>query len=322
METKTGADAHLGQGFKVGHWTDESAPTGCTVVLPPLGNVASCDIRGSSPSSRELAHLDPDRKLTEVHGILLTGGSAFGLAAAQGVVDWLVERGIGYQTGLTPVPIVPAAVIFDMAAGDANTRPQPEAGRAACEAAVEGRVQTGRVGVGAGATVGKWAGREYLAPGGIGIASVEDDDEKVSALAVVNAVGDVIDDDGRVVAGTSAPNAHERSFRPSFAAPASPGDTELAGPKAESGNLATNTVLAVLTIDATLDKRDVRWLAARGSDGITIAVRPAHTRYDGDVVFGVAAPSSDRRARPPNLDVLGHLATRAVAAAVRNAVSG
>ena len=306
MNIVTGTNAHLGEGFKVGHWTNPEAGTGCTVVLPPLGNVSSVDIRGSSPSSRELAHLDPDRKLTEIHGIVLTGASAFGLATAQGVVDWLVDKGIGYQTGLTPVPIVPAAVIFDLAAGSADTRPPPEAGWAACEAAVEGRVETGRIGAGAGATVGKWAGREYLSPGGLGVAFAEDGAERVAALAVVNSVGDVIDDDGRVVAGTSAPNADSLSFRPSFAAP----PAEEAG-DASSTDMPTNTVLAVITTPATLDKRDVRWLAARGSDGITVAVRPAHTRYDGDVVFGVAAPSGDRLdAPPPNLDVLGHLATR------------
>lgn len=300
--------ATLGEGFKVGHWTNQDSPTGCTVVMPPPGNVTSCDIRGSSPSTRELAHLNLDRKLTEVHGILLTGGSAFGLAAAEGVVDWLSERSIGYQTGLVPVPIVPAAVIFDLAAGDPNVRPGRDAGRAACDAASEGAVPTGRVGAGAGATVGKWAGREYLSPGGLGVASLTDGPESVAALAVVNAVGDVVGDDGRVIAGSTAPDADSRTaFRPAFPPP------EPIAP--------ANTVLAIVTTNAALDKREVRWLAARGSDGITISVRPAHTRYDGDVVFATAAPPEDAAtATAPNLDVLGHLATRAVATAVRNAV--
>ena len=289
----------LGFGFSVGHWTDPDARTGCTVILPPAGNVSSVDIRGSSPSSRELAHLDPERKLTEVHGILLTGGSAFGLAAAEGVVDWLAERGIGYQTGVTPVPIVPAAVIFDLGFGSSSVRPGPEGGRAACDDARQDGIETGRVGVGAGATVGKWAGREYLAPGGVGIAMVERDGEAVSAIAVANSVGDILAADGSVVAGTSAPDPH-------YAGP--PGAPEA----------PANTVLAVVATRANLEKRDVRFLAARGSDGMTISVRPAHTRYDGDVVFGVAAP--DETGRVPNLDVLGHLATEAVAEAIRNAV--
>ena len=309
MKSVSRGSATLGEGFKVGHWTNEVVPTGCTVIMPPPGNVTSCDIRGSSPSSRELAHLDPDRKLTEVHAILLTGGSAFGLAAAEGVVDWLSERKIGYQTGLVPVPIVPAAVIFDLAAADPQARPGRDAGRAACDSASEGAVAIGRVGAGAGATVGKWAGREYLVPGGLGVAELEDGSERVAALAVVNAVGDVIGEDGRVVAGSSAPGADSRAaFRPEFPPPA---------PDAPA-----NTVLAVIATTAALDKREVRWLAARGSDGITISVRPAHTRYDGDVVFAVSTPSEDAgEAPPPNLDVLGHLATQAVAAAVRDAVA-
>lgn len=288
----------LGFGFKVGHWTDAAAKTGCTVVLPPLGNVSSVDIRGSSPSSRELAHLDPERKLTEVHGILLTGGSAFGLAAADGVVQWLAERDIGYRTLVAAVPIVPAAVILDLGFGDASVRPGSAAGRAACDDAREFGIATGRVGVGVGATVGKWAGFEFLSPGGIGIGAASRDGESVSAIAVVNAVGDVLAEDGSVVAGTTAPDPHYIGV---------PGST-----------LPQNTVLAVVVMQANLEKRDVRFLAARGSDGVTQTIRPAHTRYDGDVVFACSAP--DPSGRVPNLDVLGHLATEAVADAVRNAV--
>ncbi len=268
-------------------------------MLPPPGNVASVDVRGSSPSSRELAHLDPERKLTEVHAVLLTGGSAFGLAAADGVVEWLAERGIGYQTGVTPVPIVPAAVIFDLGFGSSTVRPGAASGRAACDDARESGIATGRVGAGAGGTVGKWAGREYLSPGGLGIARVARDGEEVGAIAVVNAVGDIVDGDGTVVAGTTAPDPH-------YVPPPTP-------PQAP-----VNTVLAVVVTQANLEKREVRFLAARGADGMTISVRPAHTRYDGDVVFGIAAP--DARGRTANLDVLGHLATEAVAEAIRNAV--
>ena len=293
----------LTPGFKVGHWTDDAALTGCTVVLPPPGNVASCDIRGSSPSSRELALLHPDRKLTEIHAVLLTGGSAFGLAAAEGVVDWLADNGIGYQTGITPVPIVPGAVIFDLGAGDPNTRPGPAEGRAACENAVEDPIPTGPVGAGTGATVGKWAGREFGVRGGLGLARAEEAGHSVAALAVVNAVGDVVSADGRVVAGSRAPDPSYRPLLP-----------------VDQGFPAA-TVLAVLTTAANLDKRAVRWLAARGSDGITLAVRPAHTRYDGDVVFAVASPAGSEPTAPQSLDLLGYLATEAVAGAVRDAVN-
>jgi L-aminopeptidase/D-esterase-like protein len=256
-------------------------------------------VRGSSPSERELTLLHPDRKLTEIHAVLLTGGSAFGLAAADGVVRWLAEHGIGYETPITNVPIVPAAVIFDGGAGDPDKRPNADAGYAACEAASDGPIETGRVGAGTGATVGKWAGIEYRSPGGLGVATVEEEGTSVSALAVVNSVGDVIDSDGSVIAGTTSPKPVRRR-------PAQPG-------------VPTNTVLAVVCAKGRLDKRDVRWLASRGSDGITVAVRPAHTRYDGDVVFAIAAPAGDDDP-PPDLDLLGPLATQAVAAAVRQAV--
>ena len=291
----------LTAGFKVGHWTDPEAQTGCTVILPPSGNVASCDIRGSSPSSRELALLHPDRRLTEIHAVVLTGGSAFGLASAQGVVEWLAEHGIGYETNVTLVPIVPAAVIFDLGSGNPEVRPGPAAGRAACETATEEDVATGRVGAGTGATVGKWAGFEHHAPGGLGVATVSAQGHEVTALAVVNPVGDVLNSDGSVLAGTNAPEAEYTGRPPSV------------------GDVPMNTVLACVTTTAAMEKREAKWLAARGSDGITVSVKPAHTRYDGDVVFAVAAPPAD--GEPANMDVLGMLATEAVAAAVRNAVS-
>lgn len=294
-------EASLGFGFKVGHWTDVDAETGCTVVLPPSGNVTSCDIRGASPSSRETELLHPDRKLTEVHAVLLTGGSAFGLAAAQGVVEWLAERGVGYPTAVTPVPIVPAAVIFDLGSGNPASRPGPAAGRAACEAAADA-AEVGPVGAGTGATVGKWAGFEHRSRGGLGIGRAASAGLEVAALAVVNAVGDVISSDGSVLAGTTAPDP---SYRP---------------PARQEAGMPMNTVLAVVVTRASLDKRDARFLASRGSDGITISVRPAHTRYDGDVVFAIAAPGA-ALISPGELDVLGHLATEAVAEAVRAAVS-
>ena len=290
----------LGLGFKVGHWTDPAAGTGCTVLLPPPGNVTSCDIRGSSPSSRETEHLHPDRKLTEIHAVLLTGGSAFGLAAADGVVEWLAERGVGYRTAVTPVPIVPAAVIFDLGSGDPSSRPGPDAGRAACDSATDS-VALGAVGAGTGATVGKWAGFEHHSRGGLGIARASRGGLEVAAVAVVNAVGDVIARDGSVLAGTRAPN-------PSYNAPAR-----------QDAEVPMNTVLAVVVTRANLEKRDARFLASRGSDGITVSVRPAHTRYDGDVVFAIAAPGEGPTS-PGALDVLGHLATEAVADAVRAAV--
>ena len=295
-------DNRLSPGFRVGHFTHPGGETGCTVILPPRGNVCSYDLRGSSPGSRELASLELERRATEVHGILLTGGSAFGLAAADGVMAWLEEHRVGYQTEIATIPVVPAAVIFDMGAAKSHGRPDAAAGYAACEAAVEAPVQVGNVGAGTGATVGKWAGREFRSPGGLGLAVMERDGVSLAALAVVNALGDVIAEDGSVLAGTTAPN-------PTFRPPPAPTETAV----------ASNTVLAVVTTNAALDKSQVRFLAARGSDGITKAIRPAHTRYDGDVVFAVAGrpPASEP---PANLDVLGVVAAEAVATAIRNAV--
>jgi L-aminopeptidase/D-esterase-like protein len=243
--------------------------------------------------------LDPKRRLTEVHAIVLTGGSAFGLATADGVMQWLESTGVGYETPFGIVPIVPTAGIFDLSAGRSDVRPGPDEGRVACLAAAA-TFETGPVGAGAGATVGKWAGPALSSPGGLGAARIEDAGHSVHALAVVNAAGDVVGDDGRVIAGT-------RASDPALGVRPTTGD-----------HPATNTVLAVVTFDGTVEKRDVAWVAARASDGITVAVRPAHTRFDGDVAFAVAAPGSD----PVDIDVLGPLATRAVAAAVRNAVAG
>jgi L-aminopeptidase/D-esterase-like protein len=270
------------------------------VILAPQGTVGSYDIRGASPSTREIAHLHPDTKLTEVNAVVFSGGSAYGLAAADGVMQWAEERGLGYSTPIGVVPIVAAAVIFDLAAGRSEVRPGPREGRAACDAA-EDAVVTGRVGAGAGATVGKWGGLEHATHGGLGFGRAVDEDLDVRAIAVVNAVGDVIDDKGRLLAGTSNPRPSLRRRVP---------------------EQPSSTVLAVVTTDKPLGKRACRWIAARGSDGITVSVRPAHTRYDGDIVFALAAsPDTDApQIEPVELDVLGHLATSAVAAAVRDAV--
>ena len=288
-------------GFKVGHYTDADNRTGCTVVLPPPGNVTSCDMRGSSPASRELVLLDLDRRLTEVHAVLLTGGSAFGLAAADGVMSWLAEHDIGYDTTVARIPIVPAAVIFDLGSGNPDARPGPEQGRAACEAA-DLDVATGQVGAGTGATVGKWGGLDDAVRGGVGIGHAEAEGMRVAAIAVVNAVGDVVGPDGNSLAGSSVAAGWLHAPRP---------------PKTEVAPV--NTVLALVATHAPLDKREVKWLAGRGSDGITVSVRPAHTRYDGDVCFAIAAPAMQGQ-HETNLDVLGVLATEAVAAAIRNAV--
>lgn len=283
-------------GFKVGHWSDADARTGCTVVIPPPGTVGSCDVRGSAPGSRETLVLDPSLSVAEVTALLLTGGSAFGLAAADGVVRFLEEQGLGYETPAARVPIVPAAVIYDLGVSH-GARPGPDAGYRAAEAAVEGPVATGRVGAGTGATVGKYKGFEHGIPGGLGVAHAREEGQTVAALAVVNAVGDIVAPDGTVLAGTSA-------------------DADIG----VTGGDLLNTVLVVVATRATMSKAEAHYLAARGSDGITVAVRPAHTRFDGDICFALAAPDGEPVDRVA-LNHLGMLAARASAAAIRAAVS-
>jgi L-aminopeptidase/D-esterase-like protein len=334
----------LAAGFRVGHWTSPDAVSGCTVVLLPPGNVCGYEVRGSAPGSRELACLDLARPRTEVHAVVLTGGSAYGLASADGVMRWLEEQGVGYAVGPARVPIVPAAVVLDFAALLADQRPDAAAGRAACERATQGPVPRGLVGAGTGATVGKWVDFERRAPGGLGIARAAAAGYEVYALVVVNAVGDVIAPDGSVLAGSrTAPGpAGPAPGTPAPAGP-EPGTPAPGGPPPGAAGLATpgapppmNTVLGVVTTRAVLSKQDAHFLAARGSDGIALSVRPAHTRYDGDIVFAVAAPPEPGRhtaaATLPaglglagaggavDVDVLGVLATSAVAAAVRDAV--
>jgi L-aminopeptidase/D-esterase-like protein len=258
-------------GVRVGHWSDHDAATGCTVVLlKPEGAVASVDVRGPAPGTRETDLLQPGRLVERVHAICLSGGSAFGLAAADGVMRFLRERGVGFQAGRARVPIVPAAVIFDLGTGSAEAYPGPEQGYAACldaEAQAEGEMAEGRVGAGTGATVGKLRGLERSLPGGVGSAGLRlPGGALVAALAVVNAAGDVVSEEGRILAGVGGNRALLEEGTSGMAAP------------------ATNTTLGVVATDAALDKAQCRTLAALAQDGVALAVRP-RTVVDGDTVF-------------------------------------
>ncbi|MBM2841109.1 MAG: hypothetical protein HW412_1637 [Bacteroidetes bacterium] len=272
----------LPSGFSIGHWTDEQALTGCTVVLCPSKTVGGCDVRGSSPGSRELALLASEKTMQEVHAVLLTGGSAFGLAAADGVMKYLEERNIGYQTPWLKVPIVPAAVIFDLNIGSKSVRPVAESGHKACLAARPDDVDEGNVGVGTGATVGKWGGIDNRMKGGIGIASLSRDRLVVAAIAAVNSVGDVITEDGSVLAGA-------RNEEGIWLSELDPLRTFVL-PKP---SLLSNTTLVAIMTNAKLTKVEVNRLAQRGHDGMARAIKPAHTSYDGDVVFGLASGAVD-----------------------------
>lgn len=290
-------------GIRVGHWTDARGKTGCTVVLCEAGAIGGYAVRGGSPGTRETDLLDPLAANEAVHAFLLTGGSAYGLGAADGVMRFLEERGIGIAIGRVRVPIVPAAVIFDLGIGDAKARPDAEAGYAACVTASRKGPAQGRVGAGTGATVGKLFGRERARPGGLGTASRRVGGIRVGALFVVNCVGEVVDDRGRVIAGARG----LRSIHHALVRGRAP---RLRRPSRE------NTTLGLVATDAALTKVEANRIASIAHDGLARAIRPAHTRYDGDTIFA----ASTRGTRRVDLEVLSAAAVEVTAEAIRRAV--
>jgi L-aminopeptidase/D-esterase-like protein len=262
--------------FRIGHYTDLKRGTGCTVILCPDGNKASGCARGISPGTREFALLSPFRKVEEIQGLLLTGGSAFGLDAAAGVMRYLRETGKGHPTPFAKIPIVPAAVIFDLLVVDSTAFPAPENAYEACRSARTGNDDQGTVGAGTGATVGKWAGPEHIMKGGVGQARLNFDDVWVHSLAVVNPVGDIVDEKGAVLAGA------RQNGR--FLAEKDPRQRW----KLFQKTVEYNTVLVAVMTNARLSKQQLYYLSERAHNGIVKAVVPAHTSFDGDVVFSVA----------------------------------
>lgn len=251
-------------GIGVGHWTHDTQPTGCTVIVLPEPNVVAVEVRGAAPGSRETALLAPGMRVEQAQAIVLSGGSAFGLATADGVMRELLADDRGHVTPVGRVPIVPAAVIFDL--GRASDRPGPEEGARAYRDASDGPVQIGLVGAGAGATVAKWRGFEHMAPGGVGTASVRRGDVVVGAIAVVNALGDVFTLEGESLTGGEPVPGRAAPFP-------TPGQ---------------NTTLAVVATNVAMSRSDLSRLAVRGQDAYSVCLRPAHTRYDGDAVFAVS----------------------------------
>lgn len=295
-------------GVSVGHWTDLEAATGCTVALCPQGAVAGVDVRGGAPGTREIALLDPTCTVDRVHAVLLGGGSAFGLAAADGVMRWLEERGYGFDAGLARVPIVPAAILFDLALGRADVRPGADAGYAACDAAHSGPVDEGCVGAGTGATVGKALGFSQATKSGVGSASRSLGPQiVVAALVAVNAVGDVIDPaDGRIVAGA-------RSGSGEFVGSQRVMEDMLARlPQVWRGG---NTTIGVVATNAALTKAAATKVAQMAHDGLARTIRPVHTTMDGDTLFALSL--GDIKADP---GLIGAVAADVVAAAVLRAV--
>jgi L-aminopeptidase/D-esterase-like protein len=280
------------RGLRVGHATDLEGITGCTVVLCPPGTLGAVEVRGGAPGTRETDALRPGTLAGEVHAVVLTGGSAFGLAAADGVARWLEARGIGFDTGIARVPIVPAAVLFDLGIGDPAARPGPEEGRAACETATDGPVSEGTVGAGTGATVAKMPDPRFAMKGGIGTAAVHVGPLVVGAIVAVNAVGEILGEDGRTIAANRAPAGTDRRLW-----------------------RGTSTTLVVVATNGRITTLGCGRLAAAAHDGIARTIRPAHTLWDGDTAFALATgevEASPTEAEGPAAD--------AVAAAIRRAV--
>jgi L-aminopeptidase/D-esterase-like protein len=292
-------------GFQVGHAQDLDALTGCTVVLCPPHTVGGIDQRGGAPGTRETDLLRPMHLVQHVNAVLLSGGSAFGLAAADGVMRYLEERNIGYETSVARVPIVPAAILFDLDLGRADRRPDAAMGYTACQAASGDPVVQGCVGAGTGAKVGSLMGTAFATKSGIGSASLDlGDGLIVAALVAVNAVGDVIEQDGTILAGLRLP----------------PDGIQFSDSRQLLKQVSrivpgTNTVIGVVATNAQLDKEGVNKVAQMAQNGLALAVRPAHTLFDGDTLFALAKGEI-----PANVSVIGAFAAEVVATAIRNAV--
>ncbi|WP_280152514.1 P1 family peptidase [Piscinibacter sp. XHJ-5] len=296
-------------GILCGHFTDTRRPTGCTVVLTPEGAVAGVDVRGAAPGTRETELLSPLNAVEKVHAVLLAGGSAFGLDAAGGVMRWLEERGIGVQVGPARVPIVPAAILFDLFTGDPTIRPDAAAGYAACAAASTQTPAEGNVGAGAGAVVGKLFGIQRAMKGGIGTAALTVGGITVGAIVAVNAVGDVIDPaTGRPIAGARSEDG--RTLIHATHAILNGETPMLIEP-------ASSTTLGVIATDAVLTKAEAGKLAQMAHDGLARTIDPVHTMTDGDTLFALATGASGQRR---HLTVLGAVAARVTALAVLSAV--
>ncbi len=293
-------------GIKVGHFTDRNAATGCTVILCEQGAAAGVDVSGSSPGTRETDLLRPGNSVERVQAIVLGGGSAFGLDAATGVMKYLEERGFGYETSAGKVPIVPAAIIFDLNLGDPRIRPGANEGYQACLAAADGRVAEGCVGAGTGASVGKILGVQRAVKSGLGTASERiAGDVVVAALAVVNAVGDVIEPGtGKILAGPRRPDG--RGFLST---------SELWRGGFNEAVPPSNTVIGVVATDAGLGKTQASKLARMAQVGIARTIDPCHTMYDGDALFTLSLGEKEA-----DLTALGAAAAQVVAQAIVRAI--
>jgi L-aminopeptidase/D-esterase-like protein len=296
-------------GVKVGHFTDTRRPTGCTVILTEEGAFAGVDVRGAAPGTRDTDLLNPVNSVQTVHGIMLAGGSAFGLDAATGAMRYLEEHRIGFDMRVARVPIVPAAILFDLGVGDARIRPDAEAGYKACKAAAATAPAEGNVGAGAGATVGKLFGMARAMKSGIGTAAIKLDGVTVGAIVAVNAIGDVFDPStGKPVAGARTTDGKSLVNAMAAILRGEPLPPSLAG---------AATTIGVVATDVILTKAQASKIAQMAHDGLARTINPVHTAFDGDTIFALATGKSSK---PANLTLIGALAAEAVAQAVLRAV--
>ena len=320
-------------GLEAAHYTDPANATGCTVVLCRAGAAGGVDVRGGSPGTRETDLLRPMRRVDRVHAIVLSGGSAYGLDAASGVMRYLEEQNIGVRVGPAVVPIVSSAILFDLALITDKVRPVAGDGYAAARAASDVPVPEGSIGAGTGATVGKILGPDRAVKGGIGSAAlVLPDGTTVAALVAVNAVGDVVDHrTGRLIAGPRLMSG--KGFVPAVQvllegepgpASESSSDSEAGGnlgsnsdALSEASEPLSNTTIGVVATDATLTKEEANWLARISHDGLALTIRPCHTSRDGDTMFALA---TNRRGPPGDLTTIGTAAVEVTAQAVLRAV--
>lgn len=304
-------------GIEVGHAQDDQALTGCTVILCRKGAVAGVDVRGSAPGTRETDLLDPINLVEKVHAILLAGGSAFGLDAASGVMRFLEEQGIGFNTGVTRVPIVPAAILFDLGVGDPGVRPDAAMGYQAASAASSAPPAQGNVGAGCGASVGKILGLKQAMKSGIGAASIKTGALTVAALAAVNAFGDVIDPQtGRILAGARSTRLGpiQAGAEGTFADTVGTMKTLLGRTVLKVATRA-NTVIGVVATNAKLSKAEATKVAQMAHDGLARVVRPAHTMLDGDTIFALSTGG-----RQADISTVGTFAAEVMAQAILAAV--
>ncbi len=296
-------------GIRVGHATHLEGATGCTVVICPDGTVGGVDVRGGGPGTRETDLLRPLQGMEQVNAVALSGGSAFGLATADGVMRYLEAHKIGYRAlaGFI-VPIVPTAILFDLGIGEPGIRPDAAMGYAACEAATDAPVEQGTVGAGTGACIGRMRGNDFATKGGLGSACIQIDDElMVAALVAVNSVGDVLDESGQVMAGLRGRDGS--GFEGMLTA-----IREMAR-VTQRPVTQENTIIGVVATNAQLTKPQVNKVAQMAHDGIARAISPAHTMYDGDTIFALATGDI-----PANVSVVGAFAAEVMAQAIRNAV--